>query len=253
MNVMGLMVLMAVWGAGPNLPLGDVLTQVGKSVERFWEEFPSVTCDETVLQQKLGTKGKILYSQKSVFDYLIFMNFDGTDPAVEESRVLKTKNGKSENLPLLVSNGFPTLLLVFHPFYQGSFEYSRLEDEVVEGRALMRVQFRHIQGSRSTSALRLRGRDYPLDLQGTAWIEPKSGEIVRIKAGLVAPMDDVGLKALETEVSYAPIQFGTSNPPEWLPSVATVDLETVKQHWRNTHQFTEYRQFSVKSESQIKK
>ena len=251
---MKLLLMFLLLGSGTtSLPLPDLLSRVGKSVEIFWQQFPAVSCNELVSQSKLGNEGKVLYHQDSVFDYLVSMNYEGGDPMVDESRVLQKKAGKAQTLPLLVSNGFPTLLLIFHPYYQGSFEYARIEDDVVDGKTLLCIRFQHLQGARSTSALRLRGRDYPLELQGTAWVDPDSMAITRITASLISPMDDVGLKAMESDVRYKAFQFASVQQPYWLPVVATVDVQTQRQHWRNTHQFTNYKHFSVNSESRITK
>jgi hypothetical protein len=248
-----LLMFVALLGGGTTPSFGDLLARVGKSVEVFWEQFSAVSCNENVSQTKLGNTNKVLFNRDSVYDYLISMSIDGDDIAVEESRLLQKSAKARADVPLLVSNGFPTLLLIFHPYYQGGFEYTRLDDEVVDGRIMLRIQFRHISGGRSTSALRLRGRDYPLDLQGTAWIDQESMAVVRIKSGLMAPMNDVGLKALETDVRYAPFKFPPGTETEWLPTVAIVDLETPRQHWRNTHRFSDYKHFSVKSDSKIQK
>jgi hypothetical protein len=151
---------------------------------------------------------------------------------------------------LLMTSGFSTLLLVFHPYYQGSFEYQRLEDDVA-GRRLIRVSFRHVRGTRSTSALRLRGKDYPLDLEGTAWVHPDTWAIEKIEAHLASPLDDLNLRSLRTVVRYAPQHFQTAEDAQWLPVEASIDVETARQHWRNVHKFQNYRRFSVKSESVV--
>jgi hypothetical protein len=250
---MVLVLMLALLGQGAQPPSTlAILDRLGESAELFWKGFPAVTCDETVSQVKLGTRGQVLYSEQTVFDYLISMNFEANDIAVQESRVLKKKAGTSKNLPLLVSNGFPTLLLVFHPYYRESFDYDQQSDEVVDGRNLLRIHFRHIRGARPTCALQLSGRDYPLDIEGIAWVEPDSMSVVRIKAGLVAPMDDVGLKALSTDVRYNRFRFAAA-ASQWLPVTATVEVETASQHWRNSHQFSNYKRFSVDSESRIQK
>ena len=231
----------------------DVLARTAKSVERFWNQFSSVTCTESVTQEKLGKEGKVQYGHNLSYDYLIIMDLQSTDLSVEESRLLQKETGKSGNLPLLLTSGFSTLQLIFHPFYQGSFEYTRLEDEVVGGRRLLRIEYRHVPGTRSTAIARLRGRDYPLDLTGIAWIDPDSGVIQRITAGLEAPMDDLNLRLLKTEVKYAPQHLSADGAEEWLPAEASIDVETARQHWRNIHKFTNYRQFSVKTETSISK
>ena len=234
----------------PSPPLKEVMALTTKSVERFWNQFSSVNCTENVTQEKLGKEGKVVYSHNSTFDYLIFMNLEGDDLSVEESRLMQKEKGKSSNFPLLLTSGFSTMLLVFHPYYQGSFEYRRLDDETVNGRRLLRVAFSHVHGTRSTSAVRLRGADYPLDLVGTAWIDPDTGVIEKIKAGLEAPVTDLNLREFNAEVEYAPQQFDAGKP-EWMPVAASIDVETAKQHWRNIHKFTNYRRFEVKSESSV--
>jgi hypothetical protein len=50
--------------------------------------------------------------------------------------------------------------------------------------------------TRSTAVLLLRGREYPLDLEGLAWFDPQSGAIAKISAGLETSMEDVGLREL---------------------------------------------------------
>ncbi len=240
-------------GMAADLDLENALTRATNTVETFWRQFPSVTCTETVTQEKLGKGGKIEYRQESIFDYLIFMNLEGNDLTVEESRLLQKSIGKSKNLPLLITSGFPTLLLVFHPYYQGDFRYQLNGDEVIGGKKLMRIQFEHIPGTRSTSALRLSGRDYPLDLQGTAWIDPETGAIRQMVARLESPMNDLNLKALNVKVLYEPHQFPTAPGAEWLPATATIDVETARQHWHNVHKFSDYKRFSVNSESTVAK
>ncbi|HYK91153.1 MAG TPA: hypothetical protein VE398_20450 [Acidobacteriota bacterium] len=240
-------------GVAADLKLEDALAHASTSVEAFWKQFPSVTCTESVTQDKLGKSGKVEYEQKSIFDYLIFMNLEGNSLTVEESRLLQKSIGKSKNLPLLISSGFPTLLLVFHPFYQGNFRYQLDGEETANGKNLLRIQFEHISGTRSTSALRLRGRDYPLDLKGTAWVNRETGKIQKIVAGLEAPMDDLNLKVLNVEVRYEPHQFQSSSEVEWLPSTAIIDVETARQRWHNVHSFSNYKRFSVNSESTVGK
>lgn len=225
--------------------LQDLLARAGKHVEAFWSQLEEVVCSEQVSQSKIGQKGKVLYHQESVFDYLIMPQKDAENLSLIESRQMQKQNGNAKNLPLLITNGFSTLELIFHPYYQGSFEYSLLPAEPLNGKNMVRARFRHVRGTRSPSVLRLRGRDYPLDMEGTAWIDPDSGAIARIEAGLVAPMDDVGLRILHCDVRYSPIRFRSADEAYWLPVSAEIEAETPKQHWRNIHQFTKYKRFSV--------
>jgi hypothetical protein len=188
------------------------------------------------------------YRKDSTFDYLLLMRQADGDLVVEESRVTSPRPaGKERNVPLLVTNGFSTLLFIFHPHFQSSFEYSPPVADELEGKSVLRLSFRQVRGAASPSCLRLRGRDYPLEWSGTAWIEPASGSVLKIRAGLNSSMEDLGLQSLTAEVRYAQVRFDDGAGEQWLPSVATIEAQTPLQHWKNTHQFTNYKRFSVKT------
>ena len=103
----------------------DVLRSTGKAVEVFWDQFSAINCTEVVSQDKLGKEGKVEYRKDSTFDYVVLMRQADSDLAVEESRVSVPRPAvKQRNVPLLVTTGFSTLLFIFHPHFQRSYEFS---------------------------------------------------------------------------------------------------------------------------------
>jgi len=58
-------------------------------------------------------------------------------------------------------------------------------------------------------------------------------------------MTDVGMKALKIRVDYIPSPKASDH--FMVPSRAVVDLQTPKQHWRNTHTFHNYKLFSTEA------
>ena len=171
---------------------------------------------------------------------------------MSESRIPVHEAKKDrKNTSMLLSNGFATLFLVFHPLYAQAFKFTLAGEEELGGRILAKVNFEHIPGMKSPAALALRGREYPLELTGTAWIEPETGSIAKIQAGIADTLQDVGLKALSSEIEFAPLAFKDVKQQYWFPTVARVEVETPKQHWRNLHQFTQYKKFSVSTEEQV--
>lgn len=228
----------------------DALRRAGKAVELFWEQFAAVNCTESVSQVKLPKEGsKPMYRQESAFDYLAVTHAADGDLSVEESRVKVRSTESKKRPPLLVTNGFSTLALIFHPYYQADFEYSQPEPAMLDGKSVVRVKFRHLRGAPSPSCLRLRGRDYPLSWNGSALLDRVSGAVVEITADLETSMDDLGLRALTADVRYKPMRFSGEEATFWLPAVATIDAETMEQRWRNIHQFTNYKHFSVETHS----
>jgi hypothetical protein len=151
----------------------------------------------------------------------------------------------------LVSNGFATLFLIFHPYYAGSFQFTLLGKDTIGTNSFLKIHFDHVPNTKSVAALAVRGREYPLDLSGTAWIDPSTGTIARISAGVDRGVEDIGMKSLRSEVQYAPVRFGKELSTYWFPKEATVEVETQRQHWRNTHTFSEYKKFSVNTEEQV--
>jgi len=240
------------WSVEPAAPTMDVLLErTATFASKFLKDFSNVKCTELVTQEKLKKNGKKEYAEKASYDYLLMSQPNGGELTLVESRLPVASPKDKRNLPLLVTNGFSTLLLVFHPSYQAGFEYAPLDDEVVEGRRLARIHFRHIHGMRSTAALILREREYPLDLEGTAWLDPDTGRIARIRAELEGSMEDIGLRGLRCEVQYSRISFLDSHTDSWLPISATIEVETPRQHWRNIHRFTSYERFSTSVDSRI--
>jgi hypothetical protein len=227
-------------------PLDELLRRTSDQVSAYLERISEVSCDERVLQEKLGDSGKTVEKEESAFNYLILLTNANGEVNLVESRLADVdKPAKKLQRPLLVSNGFATLFLVFHPYYAAGFKFTDAGEETSNGRTLAKVAFQHVPGTRTPAALAVGGREFPLELSGTAWIDMETGTIVRIVAGIETGMEDVGLRTLRSDILYTPVTF--HNPPDtyWLPSQATIEVETRHQHWRNTHRFSDYKRFSV--------
>jgi hypothetical protein len=234
-------------------PLDDIIGRANDQVAKFVEQFSDVKCTEHVSQEKFKADGKIELKEDSTYDYLVILTNAGGEISLDESRlaVHETKKDQKKGVSMLVSNGFATLFLVFHPYYSSGFQFTDLGEDSIQGHTFHKVQFKHIPGMRSPAALALRGREYPLELAGVAWIDPATGTIGRIDAGLANSMEDIGLKSMHSEVEFAPVPFRNAKDVYWFPAQARVEVETPRQHWRNTHNFTDYKRFSVSTEEKV--
>jgi outer membrane lipoprotein-sorting protein len=245
--------------------LEKVLDRTSQRVSEFLDEFSNVKCTEQVIQEKFKPNGKRELEQQSSYDYLVMLTNAGGDMSVNESRlpVKEAKVNRRQNISMLLSNGFATLFLVFHPYYINGFEFTDAGGETLDGHAARKIHFRHIPNTRSVAALALRGREYPLELSGTVWVDPQNGNILRIEAGIGSTLEDIGMKTLQSSVRFAPAAFSKDKdkdkdknkdkdqPVYWFPTEAVVEVETPKQHWRNTHRFLTYKQFSVAAEEHV--
>jgi len=235
--------------------LQELLDRASSNVSAFLDDISAVSCTEHLTQEKISDSGKSIEKQESTFDYLVLLSNASGELNLVESRVAAdtNKNPKDEKSPLLVTNGFSMLLLVFHPYYAGSFQFSLAGKENDPESDLAEVKFRHIPGARSPAALAVRGREYPLEISGSAWIDPRSGVVRKIAAQIGTEMEDVGLRTMHCEIEYAPVSFHSAPGTYWLPTNATVEVESRHQHWRNTHIFSDYKRFSVNTKEQVSK
>lgn len=233
----------------------DSVNVAEKQITAYLEQLADLHCTETVTQQKLVENGHVQHSARAQFDYLIMISGNGDEFQLNESRIESTaaKENKS-HLPLLVTNGASTILLVFHPYYRDGFEFTVQPDQTVDGRVTIPVHFAHIPGRRTPVALALRGRTYPLDLEGTAWLDRKSGQVMKVEANLLHEMTDVGLRSLNLHVDYQPVALKGVAKSLVVPILAEIEVSTPKQRWRNTHVFDHYRSFStdVEQDSNVK-
>lgn len=239
-------------------PLDKVLDRVTQRVSGFLDLFSDVKCTEQVTQDKFKPNGKVELEEQSTYDYLVLFTNVGGELSLAESRlpVKEATKDRKKDISMLLSNGFATLFLVFHPYYVNSFEFTDAGTEPLNGHIARKIRFQHIRNTRSIAALALRGREYPLELSGTAWVDPETGNLLRIEAGIASTLEDIGMKSLQSQVTFAPVTFHQddlrqNDPVYWFPSEAVIEVETPKQHWRNTHRFTAYKQFSVATEEHV--
>jgi len=230
-------------GGGPESD--GLVPKVQSLVERFVNQFAYLRYEEDLVQEKLKSNQRVDYSRKTVFDSIVRMNFDDGALHVDEQRLIQRLPTHADARPLLSTDGFSTLAMIFHPYYGPSFTFSRLADDTIDGKVLTRIHFEHIAGKPSPILYQVINADRPLDLAGTAWIDAASGEIHRIEALMGNGLGEMGLKEIRAQLDYGSVALQDETQPQWLPVSAIIDLETPRQHWRNIHHFQDYRKYRV--------
>jgi hypothetical protein len=226
-------------------PAMDALFLARKSVERFFAQSSNVVCTETVSQLTIGKNGKPEYREESRFIYQLQASTTSGSLKLAESRETRKAAFRDATRTLLITNGFASMLLIVHPEYETSYQFEGAGEESLDGRPLVKINFKPVPGGSSPAALQLRGQNYSLPLSGTLWIDPQSGAVEKLIAVVDSSLSDLGLQGMHSEIHYATVQF--HNPEEfyWMPVSATIDVETPRQHWRNIHRFTAYKRFTA--------
>src|ERR1019366_4461429 len=101
--------------------LPAILQRTGAAVEAFFKDFQNATSRERVEELKLGKDGKMKQSMEQQFQYLLLTTpYEGglsleeyrTNPAGELTRPSAGSEG------FMLSAGFASVSLLFHPDYQ---------------------------------------------------------------------------------------------------------------------------------------
>jgi len=234
-------------------PQLDALVLARKFVQEYFEKFSDLTCKESVTQIVLNNSGHAIYRENSAYDY----QFEATSVSgtlkFNETRVVRNPAYRDAGRTLLVTTGFASLLLVAHPMYEASYVFEPAGAETIDGVSYAMIRFVPVPGASSPASLRLRGKNYPLPMSGTLWIEPHSGAIVKLEAKVDSSMSDLGLAGMRSEVHYATHNFRNPGESVWIAESAVIDVDTPRQHWRNLHKFSDFKRFNVNVHEEIGK
>ena len=246
-GILGSLALVCLLSPGPAAaqkpdPQWDLLSKTQARVEQFVEQFAYLRYQEDILQEKLRTSDRAEYKQETVYDALLMTRFEDGRLRVEEQRLLERAPDKHELRPLIKTDGFSTLAMIFHPYYQSSFRFKKFDAEAIDGQILARIGFEHIPGTPSPILYQMINAERPMEISGVAWID-SSGNIHRIEMNVGSSMSDTGLKSVRAQLNYGLVTLKDEPEPQWLPVSATIDLETPKQHWRNIHRFVNYKKY----------
>ncbi len=228
--------------ASPSL---DALSRARKYVQEYFDKFSDLTCKESVTQYVLNGSGRAIYRENSAYDYQFQATSVSGTLKFNETREVRNPAYRDPARTLLVTTGFASLLLVAHPMYEASYVFEPAGSETIDGVSYATVHFSPVPGASSPASLRLRGKNYPLPMSGTLWIEPQTGAIVKLEAKVDSSLSDLGLAGMRSEVHYALHNFRDPAESIWIAESAVIEVDTPRQHWRNLHRFTDYKRFNV--------
>ena len=234
-------------------PSLDTLALTRKYVQEYFDKFSDVTCKESVSQFVVNQSGRTIYRENSAYDYQFEATSASGSLKFNETRESRNPAFRDPARTLLVTTGFASLLLVAHPMYEASYVFEPGGAETIDGISYALIRFVPVPGASSPASLRLRGKNYPLPLSGTLWINPQSGAIVKLEAKVDSSLSDLGLAGMRSEVHYAVHTFRDPAQSVWIAESAVIDVDTPRQHWRNLHRFTDYKRFNVNVHEEIGK
>jgi hypothetical protein len=242
---------------------------VGERVLALIDNLPNTTATETI--QWEVARGSSRSTNTETFRYLLTRKKVGpwvtlgeyrTDSQGNEVEFERGEDGR------LRTSGFTLSLLYFLPDNQQACRYRYFGRQMLDETQTDVVGFAETpEGNLRLAKVQEGMRTISFPLQGLAWIDAHSHEILRIQTDLLAPPPHTHLRRMTTEVDYALVRFPETTSTFVLPRKAVVDVwqkgsagvassrepgEGINEghallHYRNIHEYSDYKLFRVKS------
>jgi len=236
---------------GVSCPAEEVLRGAGQRMREFVSTLEKFTATETLEHYPVGKSGQLKEPAKWESEYAVTLTQAGASAFfVEEFRNGSEDWTKSPGSVATI--GLPAMALLFHPAYAGDFDF-RCEGLVSkEGRELWQVHFaqREDRPARIESYV-VNGSSFHLYLEGRAWIDPGTKQVVRLETELVKPVEAIELVQYRQKISYAPVKFVSTGQSIWLPQEAEVYVERHGKRYFRRHTFRDFKLFSVDTAEKV--
>jgi hypothetical protein len=226
-------------------PQEQVLRSVGQRMKEFVSTLEKFTAVESLEHYAVNQAGERKAPETRKFNYVVTVtqNREGTF-LLEEFR-----NGSADPQQFpgsVASVGLPAIDLLFHPLLAGDFDFRCEGLGEWKGHKAWQVHF----AQRTDKPVRIRSyhvgnNEYPVLLEGRAWIDPVSFQVMRLESQLQAPIPQIGLKLEHLMIDYLPVRFHSSGQEIWLPKVAELYVDRQKKRYFRRHNFSGFELFNV--------
>jgi hypothetical protein len=234
---------------GVTCPYDQVMQMSGIAVKQLVDNVSRFSATEDLLHEQLDQYGNPITKETRKFDYVAaFTEAPNGYFSFDENR--NVRYGIADLPDHIVTRGFVSLALIFHPDIRQDFEFTCEGLGQENNQATWLVYFRQRDHSPSRLEDYVVGNShYPVKFKGRAWIAADSFQIVRIEAKLMNSVPQLTVQ--HQIVQYGPVHFNKKNVDLWLPKSVDLYLELNKHRYYRRHSFDHYMLFSTDSEDQL--
>jgi tetratricopeptide (TPR) repeat protein len=232
--------------AGVTCPCQQVIEATGEKVKQLVDNIAKFAAIEDLVHEELDKTGSPTSKETRKFDYVASVT-ETTPGYLETDEYRNLRYGVADLPDHIVTSGFVTLALIFHPDMRDNFEMTCEGLGDWHGQAAWLVHFRQRDDKPARFEDYTVGtQKYSLKLKGRAWITTDDLQIVRIESDLVSPLPQLAVQHQIAE--YGPVPFPKKNLELWLPQNVDIFIELNNHRYHRRHSFDHYMLFSVNSE-----
>jgi hypothetical protein len=236
-----------------------ILKKAGLNVDDHFSNLVDLIAHEKITMQR--SLGKISSASQRIEDnYLILRESHKQSFRMVEYRMDAAGHRLDNvgiNLGYLVSRGFAMTSNFFASGWQHESDFRYLGDQRIDSRETYVVGLAQ-KPALATLVVTMKGPNdvqYPVLVQGIAWIDKSNMQIVRMRTDLLAPHPELGLERQTTDVIFSEVRLADVAAALWLPKDVKVNVvikgpDSENRHrqeiqYRNEHHYSDYRRYRV--------
>jgi hypothetical protein len=146
------------------------------------------------------------------------------------------------------SFGFAYQWLLFSAANQPEFRFRYLGRQDKGGRSTYVVAFAQIPGKVADPAyFESQGKTAPFYYQGVLWVDPTTYDIVMLRTDLLAPLADLQLRQLTTELTFRSVPIHGYDAVFWLPREVNISSDQGAGPAEENHRYSDYHLFHAET------
>jgi hypothetical protein len=229
--------------------LPKILEGTGQIETTLIRDFPQIACLEEVTSESIHLRIEDKYHRK--FQYIVIAHPDDIVPTFEEYRTdlngSPLDQSRLRHLPMMTYN-FVSSGLFFSPADQRENRFRYFGVQKIRDRECQVVGFaQNPERVHRVNIFQTQGRSGALLVQGLAWIDSQTFQILSVAMWLLAPRPDLGIAGEMSTVDFYPATLSESDKVLWLPRDVTVVVSSGGVFARNTHHYSNFKLFRVES------
>lgn len=236
--------------------LTAILRNTGENVKSFFNNFQNTVSIEQIREERLAKDGKIKDSLDQKFQYLLLTRPEAWGLGLHEFRTDFKGNETAPtglNSGLMLTSGFASASLLFHPTYQSGATFRYLGRQPMKGKECYVVAFaQKPEKAQMFERFNTKEGSVLVLFQGLAWIDAGSYKIIRLRTDLLKPQTKIRLQRQTTEITYLPVQFKQLGAVAWLPSEVGVTVQWAGRTFRNTHSYSDFKLFNTDIKERVR-
>jgi hypothetical protein len=226
------------------LPL--LLKRVGDNVESFVRNLPSTASTEDVRQETLDSADEstayrfrylALPEQGTLATRLKEFRQDSAGREVDAQRMMRGSP--------IVTRGFVSMPLLFHPQYRTGADFRLLGRQALERHETYVIGFAQRNSAVFSGGMNLSGSWTTFLVQGVAWVDSTTCQILRLKTWLLP--EQASVAEVTTTVNFSEVRFKHNSLAFWLPQDVVVEVVWKGKLYTNRHHYSDYKVFTVEA------